>query len=349
MIVLGVESSCDETALALVKDGKTVLASEIASSVEKQAVFGGVVPEVAAREHLKALGPLVQSLCDRSNLSFDDIDVIAVTQGPGLIGSLLVGVSFAKSLALMLDKPLVPVDHVHAHLHGALLGVDSEPQNIFPCIGLVVSGGHTNIYYMEDETTFERMATTIDDACGECFDKVGKTLGLPYPGGPHIEKLALSGDPTVYKMPMMVQEKSRLEFSYSGLKTHVLNTFRKAKSEFGEAITEEQLNQIKADIAASFQEEALSLIARKIKSTEKIRKDAKAVIIAGGVAANKRFQVILNDNLRKPVIFPKLQYCSDNAAMIAAYGFFVYNEQSDKSIYQNLDWDPYSRYGANLV
>lgn len=349
MIVLGVESSCDETALALVEDGKKVLASEIASSVEKQALFGGVVPEVAAREHLNALGPLVKSLCDKSNVKFSDIDAIAVTQGPGLIGSLLVGVSFAKSLALMLGKPLIPVDHVHAHLHGALLGVKDEASDIYPCIGLVVSGGHTNIYYMENEITFERMATTIDDACGECFDKVGKTLGLPYPGGPHIEKLALSGDASKYKMPMMVQEKSRLEFSYSGLKTHVLNTYRKAQKELPDGAGESELLQVKADIAAAFQEEALGLIARKIKSTEKIKKDTKSVIIAGGVAANKRFQVILNENLRKRVVFPKLQYCSDNAAMIAAYGYYVFREQSDKEIFSDLDWDPYSRYGANLV
>lgn len=347
MLILGVESSCDETALALVENGRKVFASEIASSVAKQAIFGGVVPEIAAREHLKALVPLLHTLLKNSNKSLEEIDAIAVTRGPGLIGSLLVGVSFAKSLSLMISKPLIPVDHVHAHLHGALLGLEETSEELFPSIGLVVSGGHTNIYYMKNETTFEKLVSTIDDACGESFDKVGKTLGLPYPGGPHIERIAKSGDKSKYPMPTMVQEKSRLEFSYSGLKTHVLNTYRKVLNNIPEGDVS-TLEAEKCHIAASFQEEALGQIARKIRSVEKLKTDAKSVIIAGGVAANIRFQKILADKVKKKVFFPKLKFCSDNAAMIAAYGYHVFEAEQDKNVFSIIDWDPYSRYGANL-
>ena len=350
MIILGIESSCDETALALVEDGRKVIFSQVSSSVEKQAIYGGVVPEIAAREHLSALVPLIHEMMEESRLNFSDIDAIAVTRGPGLIGSLLVGVSFAKSLSLMLGTPLIPVDHVHAHLHGALLGLKgNQNKNLFPCIGLVVSGGHTNLYYMQNEVSFEMMASTIDDACGECFDKVGKTLGLPYPGGPNIERIARDGEASRFAMPMMVQEKSRLEFSYSGLKTHVLNTYRKALAEIdGVKDHESQHDQIKRDIAASYQEEALGQIARKIKSALKVKSDVGSVIIAGGVAANKRFFKILKDNINKDILFPQHRYCADNAAMVAAYGYYLYTSEKDKEVFGEVDWDPYSRYSENI-
>ena len=348
LLVLGIESSCDETALALVENGIKVLASEVSSSVTKQAVFGGVVPEIAAREHVKALVPLYDSLMLKTGIKLDDIDAIAVTRGPGLIGSLLVGVSFAKSLALLTGKPIIPVDHVHAHLHGALLGLSDDCFKHFPSIGLVVSGGHTNIYYMENETNFELLASTIDDACGECFDKVGKTLGLPYPGGPHIEQVARSGNPKRFSMPMMVAEKNRMEFSYSGLKTHVLNSYKKALLEIeGKDNFSDLGKEIVADLCASFQEAALDLIIRKIQSALKFKSDAKSIIIAGGVAANQRFAELMNSKVKIPHYFPKLEYCSDNAAMIAAYGFFVYQSEKSKDKFSIMNWEPYSRYGQS--
>lgn len=341
MIVLGVESSCDETALAFVKDGTIVLGSEVASSVSKQALFGGVVPEVAAREHVKALLPLIESLEKKSGVSINNIDAVAVTRGPGLIGALLVGVSFAKALAVSLQKPLIPVDHVHAHVHGALLGLTGNVDQLFPALSLVISGGHSNIYYMRSPTNFEKLVSSIDDACGECFDKVGKILGTPYPGGPHIEVLARSGNKGSVDMPVMVKERNRLEFSYSGLKTHVLNTFRRLSLGVGDDSLE--MAQIKADIAYSFQEEAFLQIARKIKSVQKVRPGTKSVIVSGGVAANQRFREIVAENSATEIVFPKLTYCSDNAAMIAALGFCLFKNEQDARVFDIIDWDPYSR------
>ena len=197
MIVLGIESSCDETAIALLQDGSKVLSSKVSSQIKVHEVYGGVVPEVAAREHLKIIEPLFKEALKESGLSAQDIDLIAVTQGPGLIGALLVGISFAKGLASQLGVPLIPVDHVHAHVHGAFLGLDHEiaEEEMFPALALVVSGGHTNLYLMNSPVDYKLKASTMDDACGESFDKVGKMLGLKYPGGPHIEACARSGMP----------------------------------------------------------------------------------------------------------------------------------------------------------
>ena len=343
MIVLGIESSCDETAVAIVRNGHEVLSSIVASQIDVHKVFGGVVPEVAAREHLKAIQPLFTQVMAESQLSPEEIDLIGVTQGPGLIGALLVGVSFAKGLATYLSKPLMPVDHVHAHVHGALLGLDQDldKDQIFPCLSLVASGGHTNLYYMEAPTKFELLASTLDDACGECFDKVAKILGLPYPGGPRIESLARNGNPSSIPMPTMVSEKQKMMFSYSGLKTHVINFIDKHGP---------LSDSMRADLCASFQEEALGQLLRKIRRAIQIKNNVKALLVAGGVAANKRFRELVNSELKIESFFPKLTYCADNAAMIAALAWHEYNIYGDDhELLMNHDWDAYSRYRFEKV
>lgn len=340
MNILGIESSCDETAAAVVKNGSVVLSSEVFSQIETHKLFGGVVPEIAAREHLAVIQPMVEKALAAASCSLEDIDAIAVTQGPGLIGALLVGISYAKGLALATGKPLIPVNHVHAHVHGALLGLDADMKSLFPALALVVSGGHTNIYAMDDPLSFKLIATSIDDACGESFDKVAKLLGLGYPGGPRVEALAAKGAAGRYQMPKMVEEKARLEFSYSGLKTHVVNLSRKQKGHFSE--------EDKADLCHAFQEEALGQLVRKTKSALN-EHPMRSVLIAGGVAANQRFRDLLQQNIEVPAYFPNLRYCSDNAAMIAALGFHHMNAIKGKTMaFSDLSWDAFSRYQVGL-
>lgn len=331
MIFLGIESSCDETALALVEDGRRVIGSVVASQVDVHAKWGGVIPEIAAREHLTALSKMYKDLLQSSHVGTNAVDAIAVTQGPGLIGCLLVGVSFAKGLAQSSGKPLIPVNHVHAHVHGALLGLDNQADAVFPTLALVVSGGHTNLYFMSSPFSFELLAHTIDDACGESFDKVGKMLGLPYPGGPHVESLALRGDPSKVSLPRMIERKSQMAFSYSGLKTAVARAIRE------QPVTGSRSE----DIASAFQEEALGQIIRKLELARKSRPQARSIIVAGGVAANSRFKALIQQSTTLPVFFPPLSYCSDNAAMIAALGYHTWlTGDFDHS----LSWDVYSRY-----
>ncbi len=336
MNILGIESSCDETAASVVQNGSRVLSSEVFSQIDTHKFFGGVVPEIAAREHLAVIHPMVEKALAQAACSLDDIDAIAVTQGPGLVGALLVGISYAKGLALATRKPLIPVNHVHAHVHGALLGLEVEPKSLFPALALVVSGGHTNIYAMANPLSFKLLAASIDDACGESFDKVAKLLELGYPGGPKIEKLAKFGSSGRYKMPKMVEEKARLEFSYSGLKTHVVNLRHRQKGIFTE--------QEKADLCFAFQEEALGQLVRKVQSALQGH-TVRSVLIAGGVAANQRFRDMLQQNINIPAYFPQLRYCSDNAAMIAALGFYQIDaEKGYHQTYGNLSWDAFSRY-----
>jgi N6-L-threonylcarbamoyladenine synthase len=341
LLVLGLESSCDETAAALVENGSTVLASRIASQITVHAPFGGVVPEIASREHLRVLHPLVQKTLNDCGKTMMDVDAIAVTQGPGLIGALLVAIAYAKGLAVASGKPLVPVDHVHAHIHGALLDPEIQREKIFPALALVVSGGHTNLYLMQGPTQFQLLGSSIDDACGESFDKVAKLLGLGYPGGPVIERLAKGGRPDIVTLPRMVEQKSRIEFSYSGLKTFMSNLIQKESK----PIPPERL----AGICAAFQEEALGQLVRKIKAAYERHPEAKSLVIAGGVAANERMRELIRDALPKlRAYFPKPSYCSDNAAMIAAYGYHLYRHaqtiHEDRARYLSADWDAYSRY-----
>lgn len=342
--ILGIESSCDETAVAVLQDGHLVRSSVIASQVELHKKFGGVVPEVASRSHLEVISELYRACLSEAGLSGSELGAIAVTQGPGLIGSLLVGATFAKGLGLGLEIPVIPVNHVHAHVHGALLSHPTATDApLFPSLSLVVSGGHTHIYRMNGPTHFELIAYSLDDACGESFDKVGKLLGLPYPGGPQIERLARGGKPGSIKMPKMIEAKRRLHLSYSGLKTFVYTWLQQQR----EPLTDQQ----KGDLAFAFQEEALGQICRKTGEALAANADVKSIIVAGGVAANVRFQELmhleLQTNGKSPVqvLFPDLKYCSDNAAMIAALGYHMIQDQALQSHeYLDLSWDAFPRY-----
>lgn len=309
----------------------------MASQVDTHARFGGVVPEIAAREHLTALPILFAQMQTQTELSMDDIDAIGVTQGPGLIGGLLVGISFARGLAYRYRKPLVPVDHIHAHVHGALLSTDEKISSSpdFPCLALVVSGGHTNLYLLRGYDEFYLLGSSIDDACGEAFDKVAQLLGLGYPGGPQIEKLARDGFLGAEKLPVMLNDK-RLAFSYSGLKTAV-SLLVKDK---GESI---QTHQVKANICTAFQEEALGQLVRKSKLALELFPECKGLIVAGGVAANQRFRLLMNQGFPRPCRFPDQKYCSDNAAMVAAYAYRKTQKQGSVPT-PEISWDAYSRY-----
>ena len=341
MIVAGIESSCDETAVALVKDGKRVLSSVVSSQVRVHRPFGGVIPEIAAREHLRSISYLFDQALLQAGTQASDIDLIAVTRGPGLVGALLVGISFARGIALALDRPLIGVDHVHAHVHGAMLGLgaDASVRGLFPALALVVSGGHTNLYRMPDPLGFRLEACTLDDACGECFDKVARLMGLGYPGGPEIEKAAKKGQPDHFPMPQIVRGKDRMAFSYSGLKTHVARLWEKHAGFQGQDL---------CDLASSFQDEALGQLRRKtVTALANSPHQIRSVLVAGGVAANLRFRKIMSQlpgGIQS--LFPDPAYCSDNAAMVAALGWYSYQQhlESGPPLPEPDSWDAYPRY-----
>ena len=309
MLTLGIESSCDETAAAVVEDGRRVLSSVVASQVELHARYGGVVPELASRNHVVSILPVVTQALEQAKVTLDDVGGIAVTCGPGLQGSLLVGVMFAKALSMARGLPLVGVNHLEGHLTAIRL----EPAFPGPpYIGLVVSGGHTSIYLVEEPGSYRLMARTRDDAAGEAFDKVAKLLGLGYPGGPIIDRLAKDGDPKAIRFPRAMPK--RLEFSFSGLKTAVVNVVR------AEGVPEgKRLN----DLVASFQEAVADTLAKKvILAAEKAGVDA--VVVAGGVASNSRIRTVMRDTCTADGItawFAAPAHCTDNAAMIAAAGY----------------------------
>ncbi len=338
MKILGIESCCDDTAAAVLENGKTVLSSLVSSQTDIHATWGGVIPEIAAREHLKTIAPVVDQALADASVELKDIDAIAVTQGPGLIGSLLVGICYAKGLAQSSKKPLIPVDHVHGHIFGALLGAEGDPEDLFPCLALVASGGHSNLYYMKDPLTLKLMAYSIDDACGESFDKVGKKIGISYPGGPVIERLARGGDKNRFDMPVIMAEKARMKFSYSGLKTHMINTMRKIEGE----LTEKD----RQDLCASFQHTALEQLVRKIKTATTMRPDVKSVVISGGVSANQYFKDLMREQIKIPALFPPLKFCADNAAMIASYAFYKnkFLKPDFHESFFDYSWDAYSQY-----
>lgn len=331
--VLGIETSCDETAAAIVEDGRIVRSSIVASQIAIHQKFGGVVPEVAARAHLQVIDAIVDEALRDAGMTLKDIDGIAITQGPGLIGALLVGIAYAKGLAFASGLPLIPVNHVEAHVHGALLGLTQKTEDLFPCLALVVSGGHSNIYFMKSPTEFELMAYSIDDACGESFDKVAKLFGLGYPGGPVIERLAREGDPKAIAMPRMMEQKDKLQFSYSGLKTYMVNLRHR------QLMSEQDVK----NAAAAFQEEALGQLVRKLEAASHLR-SARCLLVAGGVAANQRFRDLVKSRLKLPAHFPQLSYCGDNAAMIAALGYHHFGQAVNHDAFHQLDWDAFSRY-----
>lgn len=317
MIVLGIESSCDETAAAVVRGGREILSSVISSQIEMHKPFGGVVPELASREHLVKIEPIVKEALEKAGVSLDEIEAVAVTQGPGLIGSLLVGVCYAKALAWGLDIPFVGVNHIEGHFYSVVF---ENPPIEYPALALIVSGGHTNLFFVPEPGKYKLVSRTRDDAAGEAFDKVGKMLGLEYPGGPVIDRLAKEGDPKKIKFPIAKISDGRPDFSFSGLKTAVMRYLKENSIEplkDGEAP-----DQTIKNICASFQN---TVVRSLLKNVERLTEELnpKTLIVAGGVACNSELRDAsekLAKRLGLPVYFPSKHLSTDNAAMIAAAG-----------------------------
>lgn len=312
MKILGIESSCDETAAAVVEDGRRVLSNVIATSLEEHKLYGGVVPEIASRRHAESISGVVDQALEDAGCTMADIDAIAVTYAPGLIGSLLVGVNFAKGLALSTGKPLVPVHHLRGHIASNYITSDIEP----PFLCLVVSGGHSHIVAVKSYTDFEVIGKTRDDAAGEALDKAGRTMGLAYPGGVSIDKISPTGNENAFKFPHPRVSGSPYDYSFSGLKTAVINIVHNA-SQKGE-----QINT--ADLAASFQKTVVDCLLQNFESAAE-NSGYNKLVIAGGVSANSRLRTDAEKMCRRhgwQLFIPQLKYCGDNAAMIGAQGYY---------------------------
>ncbi|MBI4707137.1 MAG: tRNA (adenosine(37)-N6)-threonylcarbamoyltransferase complex transferase subunit TsaD [Candidatus Omnitrophica bacterium] len=325
MLVLGIETSCDETSVAVVKDGKKVLANQVSSSLNLHKKHGGVIPEIASRMQLETIASVGEAAIIKAGIKLKDIDLVSVTNHPGLLGSLLVGVSFAKSVALSLNCPLLGVDHIHSHFYANFL--DAKGVEL-PFVALVVSGGHTSLFYVKDFDKISILGETQDDACGEAFDKVAKILGLGYPGGPHIEKLARQGDPRKIKFACS-GTKGEFDFSFSGIKTAVLYYVNNRRLATGlpraKSMGEQQL---KSDIAASFQETVIDTLIRKSFLACKTTKTNR-LVIGGGVVANGRLRekFLASGNTEGiNCYFPPVSLCIDNAAMIAGFGYQLFKK-----------------------
>lgn len=322
MLILGIESSCDDTAAAVLQDAEILRSSVLTSQDAVHTRFGGVVPELASRSHLQAVVPMVREALLRADTTLEDIDLIAVTQGPGLIGSLLVGFSYAKALSYAANIPLVGVDHMAGHILSVFL---EENKPSFPFISLVVSGGTSSLYLAKSFSDFELLGRTRDDAAGEAFDKVAKLLGFAYPGGPIISKEAEKGDPQAIKFPRSWLEKDSLDFSFSGLKTSVLNHCNRKKQK-GQELH-------KADICASFQEAVVEILVEKSLLAAR-QHNISTLVLGGGVSANPRLRAFIQqrcDEEGKELYIPRPVHCTDNAAMIALAGFHAYKQGQDCS------------------
>ena len=317
MIVLSVESSCDETSVSINRDGKEILSNVVLSQIDIHKQYGGVVPEIASREHIKGITLVFEEALLEANISKEDIDLVVVTKGPGLIGSLLIGVNAAKAFALANGIPILGVHHIAGHIYANQINEELQ----FPLICLVVSGGHTELILMKEHYDFEKLGETMDDAVGEAYDKVARTVGLGYPGGPIVDNLAATGTPS-YKMPNITMNDS-YDFSFSGIKSHVINLVHNIKQR------NEEINI--PDLCASFQETVTDVLVNKsIKAINEF--DAKMFLIAGGVAANKGLRHKINEKIKQvKVVIPAFQYCTDNAAMIGIAGYHQYqkNQQTD--------------------
>jgi N6-L-threonylcarbamoyladenine synthase len=333
MIILGLETSCDETAAAIVQkteSGVRILSNVVASSATLQAKYGGVIPEQAAREQIKSIIPVIEESLQASGYRHEDIDAIAVTNGPGLIGSLLVGVETAKVLATVWQKPLIPVNHLMGHFYANWIG---EQTPAFPCLGLLVSGGHTDLVFFEDHGKYEYLGGTRDDAAGECFDKCARLLNLPYPGGPEISKLAVHGDASKVNLPRPMIDSRDFDFSFSGLKTAVANLLKETRPN-------------SADLAASIEQAIVDvLVTKTIKAAQKYK--VKQIMVAGGVAANQKLTSELKLKITHPssrgknlkleinLHIPPPTLCTDNAAMIATAAIFNYQPINPLTIQAN--------------
>lgn len=324
MKILGIESSCDETAAAVVENGRTVLSNIIATSLEDHKLYGGVVPEIASRRHAESISGVVKEALEKADCTIDDIDAIAVTYAPGLIGSLLVGVNFAKGLALATGTPLVPVHHLRGHIASNYISSDIEP----PFLCLVVSGGHSHIVAVKDYTDFEVIGKTRDDAAGEALDKAGRTMKLEYPGGISIDKISPQGDENSFAFPHPKVSGAQYDYSFSGLKTCVINTIHNAEQK------NEKINI--PDLAASFQKAVVDCLLKNFESAAK-NFGYNKLVIAGGVSANSKLRADALKMCKKHnwrLYLPELKYCGDNGAMIAAQGYyeFVANHTADESL-----------------
>ncbi|AFZ89617.1 MULTISPECIES: tRNA (adenosine(37)-N6)-threonylcarbamoyltransferase complex transferase subunit TsaD [Bacillus] len=314
--VLGIETSCDETAASVVKNGNEIISNVVASQIESHKRFGGVVPEIASRHHVEQITLVIEEALLKAEMGFDDLDAIAVTEGPGLVGALLIGVNAAKALSFAHQIPLVGVHHIAGHIYANRLIGELQ----FPALALVVSGGHTELVYMKEHGSFEVIGETLDDAAGEAYDKVARTMGLPYPGGPQIDKLAAVGTDSI-PLPRAWLEEGSYNFSFSGLKSAVINTLHNA-SQKNEVIPPE-------DLAASFQQSVIDVLTAK---TSKAAKEygVKQVLLAGGVAANKGLRAALQQEFSHSgdpeLVIPPLSLCTDNAAMIAAAGTVAFEK-----------------------
>ena len=326
MNVLGIESSCDETAASVYSDG--VIRSNVIASQSIHEQFGGVVPELASRAHHKTIWKTVQQALDESGKSIDNINAIAVSQGPGLMGSLLVGISFAKGLAISYKKPLVGVNHIDAHMYANFI----EHEETYPFIALIVSGGHTRLVYVKSVFNHEILGTTRDDAAGEAFDKIGKILGLPYPAGPVVDQLAKDGDPEFYNFPRSMINKG-LDFSFSGLKTSVLYYAQEKSEEF----IRDHIDDICASVSAAITDVLVKKLERAVK-----KRNVASLMLAGGVSANSMLRKkaeSLSQRLGVPLMMPAMQYCTDNAAMIAITGALKVRE----NLTDDLKIKPFAR------
>lgn len=315
MLILGIESSCDETAAAVVEDGRKKLSDVVASQVEEHKLYGGVVPEIASRRHAEAISGVVRRALDEADVSLAQIGAVAVTHAPGLIGALLVGVNFAKGLAFSTGLPLVPTHHLRSHIAANYL---AHPDLKPPFLCLVVSGGHTHLVRVEDYTRFTLIGRTRDDAAGECFDKAARAMGLPYPGGIHLDRLAGDGDPAAFAFPRPHVEGSEWDFSFSGLKTAVINRLHQAEQK-GETLP-------LPDLAASFQYTVADILCdHTLRAAQAAGSDT--VVLAGGVSANSGLRALMEERCKKlglALYMPPLSLCGDNGAMVAAQGYYEY-------------------------
>ena len=315
-LILAIESSCDETSVAIIEDGKTIRSNIVASQIQSHVRFGGVVPEVASRHHVEQISQVVDLALEEAKVDWNQIDAVAVTQGPGLVGALLVGITAAKTLAYIYHKPLIAVNHLAGHIYASQLMTPLT----FPLLALVVSGGHTELVYMPDHLDFQVIGETQDDAVGEAYDKVGRILDLPYPAGKYLDQLAHEGQGT-YPVPRAMLKEDNLDFSFSGMKSAMMNLVHNAKQRG------ENLNQ--ADLAASFQEAAIEILLEKSRRALKAHPQVHQFVLAGGVAANTALRQGMTDLLAKDypevdLLIPPLSLCGDNAAMIGAVAYQLY-------------------------
>jgi N6-L-threonylcarbamoyladenine synthase len=334
--ILGIETSCDETAAAVVEDGRKILSNVVASQIDLHRQYGGVFPEVASRQHILTIMPVIRQAMTEAELDWDDLDAIAVTYGPGLPGSLLVGVNTAKGLAYGRGLPFIGINHIEGHLYANWLMVDDSPQEIaFPLLALVVSGGHTELIRMTDHGQYQRLGRTLDDAAGEAFDKVGRLLGLEFPGGPAIERVAQEGNPRAFKLPR-AWLKGTYNFSFSGLKTAVLRIVQRYEDKVSPSADSARNRRIAisqapsvirqlpvANLAASFQDSVIDVLVEKTRMAAE-EHQVKLIVLAGGVAANRLLRQQMAERSALPVLYPPPALCTDNAAMIASAGYFRY-------------------------